>query len=229
MGFALLISTECLAQNEKLAGQPLGCIEEELRTIFERLPEKHVKALQKVQIWVEWDHTIAGDRDSQPLAVYYGGVGESLLLKGIDPRKSRNITILTLKDIYKLKSTGKFPTTVLIHELAHAVHDFNIGFDNVFVDNAYRQARSRRLYEKVENRDGKKVVGYASSNSHEYFAELSTCYLDQIPYAPFDANGLREYDSIGYELMTKVWGTIEQIDKAKKDDVERKLKRKVKK
>ena len=49
------------------------------------------------------------------------------------------------------------------------------------------------------------VRAYAATNEYEQFAELSCAYLDRCDYFPYDRDGLREYDSVGYELMKKVW------------------------
>ena len=222
--FTMYVSLEAHEQSDKLDGQPLGCLESELQTIAERLPESVVKQLARVPIWVEWDHVLP--RHTDVLAVYHSTVGEALLLKGVDPRKNQCVTVMTLKQVYLLKSRDKFPTTLLLHELAHAVHDQVLGFDNPLVINAYEQAQTRKLYAKVEHAGGEKKDGYAMTNSAEYFAELSACYLDRITYFPTDAAGLREYDSPGYELMTKVWGTEKAIEAAKKADAERKAKMK---
>lgn len=220
--FTMYVSEEAHEQSDKLDGQPIGCLESELQTISERLPESVVKQLAKVPVWVEWDHIIPGHPNV--LAVYHGTEGEALLLKGVDPRKSQCVTVTTLKRVYLLKSRDMFRTTVLMHELAHAVHDQVFGFDDPVVINAYKQAMTRKLYATVKQDDGEVRAGYAVTNAAEYFAELSTCYLDRLPYFPTDAAGLREYDSPGYELMTKVWGTEKAIEAAKKADAERKEK-----
>jgi hypothetical protein len=220
--FTMYVSVEAHEQSDKLDGQPLGCLESELQTIAERLPEATVKQLARIPIWVEWDHIIPGSPNV--LAVYHSTEGEALLFEGVDPRKNRCATVTTLKRVYLLKSRGQLPTTVLLHEMAHAVHDQILGFDNAVVMNAYEQALTRKLYAKVQHSNGLTGRGYAMTNSAEYFAELSTCYLDRIPYFPTDAEGLREYDSPGYELMTKVWGTEKAIEAAKKADAERKQK-----
>lgn len=211
-GFQLCVSREAHERSDRLNGQPIGCLESEPQTIVERLPAAHVKRLRKFPIWVEWDHVVPGNRDV--LAVYHGRAGEALLLTGVDPRKAGCVTVMTLENVYLLKSRDRYQGTVLLHELAHAVHDQVFGFDNPYITNAYKQAVTKGLYKGVEHAGGGRHDGYAVTNEAEYFAELSCGYLDRLNYHPFDAAGLREYDSVGYEIMTKAWGTEEAIAKA---------------
>jgi hypothetical protein len=56
---------------------------------------------------------------------------------------------------------------------------------------------------------------------HPCFARVLSRAFD---YAPHDAKELRESDSVGYELMTKAYGTPEQIEEAKKKAREKKKK-----
>ncbi len=221
-GFTLIVSREVYDQSDKLDGQPLGCLASELQLIASLLPDATAKALAKVPIWVEWDHILPGS--ASVLAVYFGLGSESLGVRGIDPQKGKCVCIQTLRRIYLMKSRDKLRQTVLLHELAHAVHDRILGDDSPLVVNAYKQAMTRGLYAKVEHLGGAKKNGYATTNDAEYFAELSCCYLDKIDYYPFKSSELRDYDSPGYELMTRVWGTPEQIAKAKLADADRKAK-----
>jgi dipeptidyl-peptidase-4 len=222
-GFTLYVSEECHDQSDRRDGQPIACLESELQAIAERLPEAVVKQLAKVPVWVEWDHAVPGKTDV--LAVYHHASSQaSLALTGVDARKNRCVTVMTLRTVYAAKSRDKLPTNVLAHELAHAVHDQLLGLDNPAVRNTFQQALTRRLYQDVRHADGQTGPAYALTNEAEYFAELSACYLDRIRYQPTDAAGLREYDSPGYELMTKVWGTEKAIEAAKKADADRKAK-----
>jgi len=221
-GFTLIVSREVYDQSDKLDGHPLGCLQSELQLIASLLPDATAKALAKVPIWVEWDHILPGS--PSVLAVYFGLGSESLGFRGIDPQKAKCVCIQTLRRIYLMKSRDKLRQTVLLHELAHAVHQQLLGDGNPLVSNAYKQAMTRSLYAKVEHLGGAKKNGYATTNDAEYFAELSCCYLDKIDYYPFKPSELREYDSPGYELMTRVWGTPEQIAKAKEADLNRRAK-----
>jgi hypothetical protein len=202
-GFKTTISNTAYNRSDEAEGQPLGCIESEFAKLREIFPNRIAKQLAAVPVWIEWDHADA--LSPTALAVYYSTEGEGLWREGIDPRKQKAVCILSLKAVYEAKSTGRMKKTVILHELAHAVHDQMIGFDNSFVYNAFRQSRARGLYDQVKHDpDGRMGPAYAATNSAEYFAELSGAYLDRLDYFPHNASELRDHDSVGYEIMEKV-------------------------
>ena len=213
-GFTVHISKMAYESSDSAQGQPLGCLEAELARLKEIFPVKYLKLLATVPVWVEWDHT--DRRDPNVIAVYYGERGEGLLFEGIDPRKAKSITVLSLKAIYDRKAAGKMKKTVLLHELAHAVHGQIFGFDNAFIENAYAQAMARELYHSCRHADGEFRPGYAAKNSAEYFADLSCAYFDTLDYFPRTSDELRRHDSVGFEIMEKAWGSHEQIHKEKR-------------
>src|SRR5262249_18427509 len=61
----------------------------------------------------------------------------------------------------------------------------------------YKQAMERKLYDPAT---------YVATNEHEYFAELSCCYLKKLDYYPRTRDELKKRDPKGYDLMHKVWG-----------------------
>lgn len=196
-GFTLHISRMCIEMNEKQDGQPLGFISEELKTITTIMPNKSLDFLTTVPIWIEWDHVIPA---TDAVAVYFGDVGEYRLWKeGIDPQKNNAICILSLKNAHEMASSGKRRELTCLHELSHAVHSRVAGRNNPMIENAYSQATSRGLHED----------NYASTNSAEYFAEISCAYLHALDYYPFNSEDLKDYDPVGYEMASKVWGTSE--------------------
>ena len=128
------------------------------------------------------------------------------------------MVVLSLKTAYELRTKRNAHQNVLLHELAHAVHDKAFKFDNPIIKNAYEQAVARELYKKVKHDDDTEREAYANTNAAEYFAELTCAYLDRLAFFPHDAKVLKEHDSVGYELMTKIYGTPEQIAAAKKKE-----------
>ena len=212
-GFRVLISEMAYNESDAADRRPLGYLEAEFARIADLLPPDALKVLARVPVWVEWDHTRPESVTSY--AVYYGAAGEGLYVRGVDPRKARCVCLLSLKTAIKLRSEGS-KRLVVLHELAHAVHDQHLGIRNPFVANAYDQAMARRLYDEVRHIDGTERKGYAAANEAEYFAELTCAYLDRLNYTPTGREELREHDSVGYELMAKVWGTPEQIEARRK-------------
>jgi hypothetical protein len=56
------------------------------------------------------------------------------------------------------------------------------------------------------------VKPYAATNDHEYFAELTCCYMDKLHYFPFTRDDLKTHDPNGYKLMEAVWGKADKLD-----------------
>lgn len=212
--FTIYVSRLAYEESDAANGEPLNVVDEELARIAEIFPESALKALRTVPIWVEWDHTIP--ESVRAFAAYYGPTGHALLMKGVDPRKSGCICVLSLKVAHKLKAVKNARQNVLLHEFAHAIHNKLFGRSNPFIENSYSQAMARELYNEVMHDDGSKGEAYAATNKAEYFAELTCAYLDRLDYMPHNAKELKELDSVGYELMTKAYGTLEEIAKAKK-------------
>jgi hypothetical protein len=204
-GFSVYINRTVFEESERAEGRPLDVLQAELERLS-RLAPKLVKAMQTVKVFVEWDHV----DPSHPtgIAVFYGGRGEGLLVRGISPLKAGQITLLSLKAITEEKTRRLAPrrSVILLHEMAHAAHHYDLGDANPFVENAYQQAMSRGLYQHVPDDVRGAVRAYAAANSHEYFAEITCAYLDRCTYFPHDREQLKEYDSVGYELVRKVWG-----------------------
>jgi len=212
--FKMYVSRLAYEKSDEAKGVPLAHLDAELARIAEIFPETALKSLRQVPVWVEWDHVIP--RSVKAYAVYYGGTGHALDTEGVDPRKAGCVVVLSLKTAHDMKSKQKLKQNVLLHEFAHAIHQALFGFDNAYIINAYDQAVSRDLYVRVKHDDGEKRDAYAITSSAEYFAELTCAYFDRLDYYPHDAKELKDYDSVGYELMTKAYGTTEQIEALKK-------------
>jgi hypothetical protein len=210
-GFSVYINRTVFDESQRADGRPLDVLQGELERLSQLAP-KLVKAMQTVKVFVEWDHV----DPSHPtgIAVFYGGRGEGLLVRGISPLKAGQITLLSLKTITEEKTRRLAPrrSVILLHEMAHAAHHYDLGDVNPFVENAYHQAMSRGLYQRVPDDVGGAVRAYAAANSHEYFAEITCAYLDRCTYFPHDREQLKDYDSVGYELARKVWGEPEATD-----------------
>jgi hypothetical protein len=204
-GFSVYINRMVFDESQRADGRPLDVLQGELERLSQLSP-KLVKAMQTVKVFVEWDHV----DPSHPtgIAVFYGGRGEGLLVRGISPLKAGQITLLSLKTITEEKTRRHAPrrSVILLHEMAHAAHHYDLGDVNPIVENAYQQAMARGLYQRVPGEVGGTVRAYAAANSHEYFAEISCAYLDRCTYFPHDREQLKDYDSVGYELVRKVWG-----------------------
>lgn len=214
-GFTAYVSQTAFDESEKVGGRPLEVLQEELADVVKVAPPNLLKPLRTVKVFVEWDHV--EPKVPGAIAVFYAGRGEFLRLTGVLPQKAGHITILSLRRVAKERDAfaENKRRVVILHELAHAVQYYALGDDNAFIRNAYEQAMTRKLYLDVENLLGNRGRAYASTNEYEYFAELSSAYLDRCTYYPFTRDDLKTYDTVGYALMRQIWGDPERL-KAKR-------------
>jgi hypothetical protein len=219
-GFTLLIHDDVYKNNddEKWKRKPIDVLEGELATIVRRLPDRTVKVLRNLIIWIEWNDTSDPDL-GKAVAKYYGVRGNLAafaLAKGKHPFKANNIEVIDMMALTREHQPGvKLERCVLLHEMAHAVHFQLFGADNLAIQNAYKIAMDRKLYDRVKDVYDRTIERpYLTTNPAEYFAELSCAYLDKLHYFPFDHEQLKKHDPIGYKLMEGTWGTRKTIDAA---------------
>jgi hypothetical protein len=201
-GFTVLLSKETLRMQaeSKDERKPLEVLELELKTIARLFPPKALNVLRNILIWVEWNEEKPSStgRKGQVVARYYGGHQLAMLAKGEQPGKAKNVTILSMKALTQEHQPKRdLGGCVILHEIAHAVHDQLLGNDDPQVKLAYKQAMERKLYDPAQ---------YVSTNEMEFFAEMTCSYFDQLEYYPKTRADLKKHDPYTYKLMEKVWG-----------------------
>jgi hypothetical protein len=131
-------------------------------------------------------------------ATYYGGNQLQMHSRGMHPLKAKAVVLHLTKVLTKSYQEKDRPEQlVMLHELAHAVHDKFLGDSNSNVKTAYQQAMARKLYDKSL---------YIATNEHEFFAEASCAYLDRLEYFPKTREELKKHDPETFKLMEGVWG-----------------------
>jgi hypothetical protein len=200
-GFTVIVSDEVLnADTANLKRKPLECLELELKNVVALMNTKAADALRKVPIWAEWNEVagVANGRQGQAYAVYYGGNQINMLAKNMNPLKAKCVVLLLTKTLTRNYQEKDRPETlVLLHELAHAVHDQLLGNNSPAVKAAYQQAMARKLYDKSL---------YIATNEHEFFAEASCAYLDRLDYFPKNREDLKKHDPETFKFLDTVWG-----------------------
>ena len=217
-GFDVLVSDEVIKNNDnsEWKRKPLDVLELELGTVARVLPKKVETVLRSVVVWVEWE-----DKDDpdfgRAVAKYYGLFGGNLagwaLSKNKHPGKANNVEIVDMKSLAKEHQPDqKFERCVLLHEFAHAVHFHIVGSNNQIVAQTFNKAMARDLYESAKDVNGRTIKPYARTNDHEYFAELTCCYINKLHYYPNTRDDLKSHDPDGFKLMEKVWGKGDKLD-----------------
>ena len=197
LGFSVLLSDECVKQHAESTSErkPLDVLERELKSLAELMPPKPLATLRKVLIWVQWDEGRQVENGRKGAAV---GIYQSSIRGEEHPLRKQAITILKLKSLTaEHQPDVDSGRCVMLHELAHAVHDQQLSFENADVKAAFKQGLERKLYD---------ASMYAVTNDKEFFAELTCAYFNQLDYHPKTRADLKKHDPATYILMEKFWG-----------------------
>jgi hypothetical protein len=203
-GFTVLVSDETWnhRDDDVYEKKPLEVLEGELKTIVQLLPARTLGAVRGLLIWVEWDKHIVNSsgRKGNALATYYGGHQQNMLAKGMHPLQANTVTVHSMKTLtmehQPQRDSGR---CVLLHEIAHAVHDQVLGRENAGIKSGYKQAMDRKLMDPN---------AYASTNISEYFAEMTCAYFNQLAYYPRTRSDLKKHDPVTCNLMEGIWGKV---------------------
>ena len=201
-GFTVLIHDDVFeADANKFERPPLEVLDRELATVVKVVNAKSAEALRRLVVWVEWDEAATGVENGRPgvtVAVYRGGGPDVMAAEGLHPLKAKTVDVLNMKALTREHQPKRDSARcVLLHEFAHAVHDQLLGRDNAPIKAAYAQGMERKLYDQKTH--------YAATNAVEFFAELTCCYLDRLPYYPNTRDDLKKHDPATFKLMETVW------------------------
>ncbi|NBY02795.1 MAG: hypothetical protein EBQ87_12565 [Planctomycetes bacterium] len=191
--FKCFISEEVMEQNSGSAwtNKPVDLLAKALRRVNEVYPENAKVLFHKTFIFVDWDKPGALGLYSQ------GPRGPS------DPKTHFNcidingMKLVTEKNNDKKLQPNNAATLVLLHELAHCYHHQVLGWNHELIKDAYQNAKNQKLFD---------LKSYLMSSDKEYFAELTTAYLDKHLSIPRSREEIKEKDIQGYGLMQKIWG-----------------------
>lgn len=191
--FKCFISDEVMQQNSDSTwvNKPLDLLSRSLRKVNEVYPENAKVLFHKTFIFVDWDKPGALGLYSQ------GPRGAS------DPKTHFNcidingMKFVTEKNNDKKLQPNNAATLVLLHELAHCYHHQVLGWNHELIKDTYQNAKNQKLFD---------LKSYLMSSDKEYFAELTTAYLDKHYSVPKSRDEIKEKDIQGYGLMEKIWG-----------------------
>lgn len=209
-GWTIWLNKSLRQSNSDETEIALGLIDGQLKRVVDSIPSKALTALQVVPIWVNPQYP--GER---PRCEYHPGAGW-LRRNGRDPRMEKAIEV---SNVSNFKAEDRRMPYLMLHELAHAYHDLELGFNNREIEAAYQTAKASGGYDRVQRFTGRKMVmdkAYALSSPQEYFAENTEAFFGRNDFFPFDRTELQEHDPRFLELLKKVW----QVDSASPPFVE---------
>ncbi len=200
-GWAFHIHKDFLRGDQDVLDNALKNAEIQLGHIETLVPEKAVKKLRKVPIWVTPGRGTAE----------YHWKRKWLTDHGRNPDMAHCVQITNINILRRTRPTGPW---VLLHELMHGYHDREVGAeDKKAVAKAYKSALAKGLYQKVlhsKSRRDTRVKAYAATRMEEYFSETCEAYFGVNDFYPFVKAELRDYDPAIYEIIERVFHVNEK-------------------
>ncbi len=202
-GWTLLISDELLERDKAATERALELLTAQLQEITRVVPASAVTELKKVPLWFSPEYP-----GVPPRAEYHPGA-DWLRDNKRDPAMAKAVEFTNVR-IFE-RETKRMPNFAL-HELAHAYHDRVLpkGYGSEAVKAAFENAKTKGLYERVEQRfgDGRSanVRAYAITNPMEYFAECSEAFFSTNDFFPFTREQLATHDPEMFALLKTLWG-----------------------
>ena len=188
--------------DERLLGEgphgaeALELLEVKLFDIRRTVPPPALAKLRAVPIW------LSADDQACECACYHPSA-DWLRENGHDPAKARAVEI-SKAELFLSWSLDQ-PSMVL-HELAHAFHDRELGYDDARIAAALERARAAKTYEAVLRYDGSIQRHYALENPMEFLAEMSEAWLGVNDFWPFVRAEVLSADPQTAALLREIWG-----------------------
>jgi len=200
-GWTVWVDPQLLeGEHAEMGGKALSMLGNHLERITILLPEKQLKAMQKLEIWIERQHELT--------SMQYHPGAEWLVERGYDPRLVKKVHIPRAENLLSREQMLKHPA-VILHELAHSYHDQVLGFEDKGILDAYNKAMEEKLYDEALLYTGKKVRHYGATNHKEYFSEATEAYFYHNDFYPFVRAELKLHDPRMYAEMERVWGKVQ--------------------
>lgn len=183
--------------DDKLGTRALRFLEGKLADIKLVVPADKVKKLQAVTIVLDLTHGGLGPMQYHPSAGW-------LTDHGYSPALAKCVHLPRAADLATGRNVREQPW-VILHELAHAYHDQEIGFDDPRVKEAFERYKKSGRGDKTLLHNGRRVRHYALTDHKEFFAEMTEAYFGSNDFFPFNRAELKEFEPAVYDLMVNIW------------------------
>ena len=201
-GFTVYIEKKCITKDNLLTGEALYILKTKLEEILSLHISTEKKAiLQQTPIFLDWNTDIGIAR--------YHSSKKWLEINHFPSVKYQSIEISNLSAfVQRSYQNQKY---VILHELAHALHDKAFHYKNNSIHHAYTFAKRHRLYTDVsyQHYNGmyqSHVEAYGMKNEREFFAELTEAYFGTNDYFPFNRNEIERHDPVAFNMLQQIWG-----------------------
>lgn len=190
-----IIVPEKLENTERLT-KVLDTLSKQITKMQKVVPAKAFSFFEKIPIWIEYKKLNDG-------AVWYHPNKNWLLENGYTAEMEKSVEIKNIENFINWQV--KDQPYILLHELAHAFHDFLPESQKVLITNCFKEAVASRKYESVPYIHGGNLKHYALTNESEFFAEMSEAYFGKNDYFPFNRADLKRYDLNTFNCIQKIW------------------------
>jgi hypothetical protein len=204
--WTVMVEQQLPAEDPELAKRALARLESKLGVMLAALPSPARPRLQKLPIFLMYGPKAKGGGHDNGAEYFQRNAPEHH--KHLDLRWKSCVVIYSAENYVHLSEL--WSVKLLAHEFAHAHHMEQWPEKQPDILQAWNHAIECGLYRKVKNEEGKVLdTGYATKNQLEYFAELSCMYFVGCNYPPVNREELKTYDSVGYDMIEKIWGVRE--------------------
>ncbi len=198
-GWTLRVDDRLLgdAPDAALGQRALKFLEAKLVEIKAVVPPGKVALLQKVTIVLDLQCGKLGSMQYHPGAEWLkdNGYPEDLV---------RCVHLPKAADVVTKRNINEQPW-VILHELAHAYHDQQLGFDHPEIKAAQEAYKASGRGDATLLYNGKKVKHYALTNQMEFFAEMTEAYFGSNDFYPFNRAELMESEPELFQLLKTIW------------------------
>ena len=161
-------------------------LKEDLADVKARIPDRPLKELIKVPIWLEVD-TTRGPHGRTPTFHYHPGK-DWLKKMDFNPAKHQCVEFSRAAAY-----AGRGKSSVVLHELAHGYHDRVLGFDDARILAAYKKAVAGKAYRRGD---------WARSDHKEFFCAVTQRYFGR----KAERDRLQKEDPAIVKILRQIWG-----------------------
>lgn len=200
-GWTVRVDQRLLEGEGKATGdEALKLLAARLHEIAMLIPGDRLAKLREVTIQIDLGHGGLRSMQYHPSAAWLEG-------NGYDTGLAKVVHLPDAAGFAAPRHQHIQPWAVL-HELAHAYHDQQLGFGEKRILEAWKRFKESGRYESVRHIDGRMVRHYALTDQKEFFAEMTEAYVGLNDFYPFHRADLRVAEPGVFELMETIWGEL---------------------
>ena len=182
-------------EHAEVGGRALDALARDLGDVLDQTPAARHGFLRSVPLFLGVADPVA------PCACYHPSA-RWLERNGFDPAKARAVEITSARTYVDWR---RHQPSMVLHELAHALHDQRLRPEQPRLEAALAAVRARGVYDRTLRWSGAEDRHYALNNVDEYFAETTEALFGVNDFHPFVRAELLEVDPRGAALVRALW------------------------